>query len=52
MKLMIIGLHKNFLLCLIGEKGHTLLSTSTTVLFCNHVLKPGDTKSGKCQIAM
>ena len=32
---------------LAGEKGHTLLSTPTTVLFCNHVLKPGDSKCGK-----
>ena len=30
-----------------GEKGHTLLSTPTTVLLCNLVLKPSDTKKGK-----
>ena len=35
---------------LVGEKGHTLLSTPTTVLFCNHVLKPGDSECGTLDI--
>ena len=30
-----------------GERGHTLLSTPTSVLFCNLTLNPGETKSGE-----
>ena len=29
-----------------GERGHTILSTPTTVLFCNLSLQPGETKTG------
>ena len=30
-----------------GERGHSLLSTSTTVLLCNLSLQPGDSRSGE-----
>ena len=36
------------LLSLLGEKGHTLLSTESTVLFCGLILKPGESKNGDC----
>ena len=35
-----------YVLSLTGEKGHTLLSTESTVLFCGLVLKPGESKNG------
>ena len=47
MKILSLSDMKQTLCCNAGEKGHTLLSTPTTVLFCNLVLKPGDSKSGK-----
>ena len=32
---------------LVGERGHTLLSTPSTVLFCSLTMKPGEVKNGE-----
>lgn len=32
----------------VGEKGHTLLATESTVLFCGLILKPRESKNGEC----